>query len=62
MNVLNDDCQVGSDRVFSYRLIEFVDPNYLAKELLADFHPQEFSEIKLPSESLPLGKDEPKSP
>ena len=45
-----DDGQVGGGKVFSYRLIDFIDPDYRAKELLRDIRPLNISSglIKLP--------------
>ncbi len=57
-----DDGQVGGGKVFSYRLIDFIDPDYRAKELLQHIHPQDLSKIKIPRPLLPPGTDEPKSP
>lgn len=44
-----EDGQVGGGKVFSYRLIDFIDPDYRAKEFLQDIRIQDLSKIELPS-------------
>ena len=54
-----DDDQVGGGKVFSYRLIDFIDPEYRAKEFLRYLRPINPSKIELPSSLLPPAGDEP---
>jgi hypothetical protein len=57
-----DDGQVGGGKIFTYRLIDFIDPDYRATELLQDIRPQVLSEIEISSALLPPGPEKPKSP
>ena len=50
--------QVGGGKVYSYRLIDFIDPDYRTKELLQHIRPQDLSGIEIPSTLLPPNKDE----
>jgi len=57
-----DDGQVGGGKVFSYRLIDFIDPDYRAKEFLQGIRLQDLSKIEIPSTLVPPNKDETESP
>lgn len=54
-----DDGQVGGGTVFSYRLVDFIDPDYRVKELLNDIRLQDLSKIEFPSELLPPHTNKP---
>lgn len=56
-----DDGQVGGGKVFSYRLIDFIDPDFRAKELLQYIRPQDLSKVEIPVE-LPPSTDKPNTP
>tara|TARA_R110002167_G_scaffold115946_2_gene290599 strand:- start:855 stop:1379 length:525 start_codon:yes stop_codon:yes gene_type:complete len=47
--------QVGGGKVFSYRLIDFIDPDYRAKEFLQNLQPVKLPEIDF--SKLPLPPD-----
>ncbi len=53
-----DDGQVGGGKIYSYRLIDFIDPSYRAKELLQDIRLLDLSKIKFPSTLLPTDTDD----
>jgi len=55
-----DDGQVGGGKVYSYRLIDFIDPGHRTKELLRNIHPIDISKIQLPAKLPPPDADEPK--
>jgi hypothetical protein len=58
-----DDGQVGGGKVFSYRLIDFIDPDYRGKELFQHIRPPALSGIEIPSTLLlPNKEDESDSP
>lgn len=46
-----DDEQVGGGKIFSYRLIDFIDPDYRAKELIQNIRPVSIPQVILPPES-----------
>ncbi|WP_417851579.1 hypothetical protein [Thalassoglobus sp.] len=50
-----DDGQVGGGKVFSYRLIDFIDPSYRAKEFLENIRP-----VVLPAGTFPPDTNKPK--
>ncbi len=50
-----DDGQVGGGKVFSYRLIDFIDPDYRTKEFLRNIRP-----VEIPTEFLIPDTNEPK--
>ena len=47
------DGQVGGGKVFSYRFIDFLDPNHQTKELLRHISEPDFSRIKIPNTLAP---------
>ncbi len=57
-----DDAQVGGGKIYSYRLIDFIDPDYRAKELLQDIRPQSLSGIEIPSTLFAPRKNDTESP
>lgn len=57
-----DDGQVGGGKVYSYRLIDFIDPDYRAREFLQGIGLQDLPEIEIPSTLLPPNKGETDSP
>ncbi|WP_417388974.1 hypothetical protein [Gimesia sp.] len=54
------DGQVGGGKVFSYRLIDFIDPGHREKEFLQDLRPVKLPQIDFSKLPLPPDTDVPK--
>lgn len=57
-----DDGQVGGGTVYSYRLIDFIDPGYRERELFLDLRVVDLSDLTLPPTLFPPKSDESESP